>query len=1420
MNALVTAPGNTPVVAQVPIPLAGPNEIRIKVHSIALNPVDALYAITQQVDAPGRVIGSDVAGYIDQIGGQVPEGRWKIGDRVAGLLQGGVFFPLSSLAICGWSTHSAKATSANPRPGGFATYAILEADLAIRIPDDVSFDEAATLPLCSLTAAQALYNRLQLPTPFPFSEFQLSKPPTVEKPILLIYSASTSLGLYTLELARYLRTPSGNPFTVIATASPRNHEKLKALGADLVYDYNDTAWPDKVKKEYPQGIDYAVDCISEGPTTGVISQLFNNRPDTEKRIAVIRAVAWDKASVRSDVKALYGAVWEAWPRNRTKMPSPLHLRALTVAFYQWLSAGAAANPRKLPISPNPVRLMPGGLERVLVDGFALLGGGDMLSRKGEERKEEFMKPISGEKLSRSASQGGPQVNHGEAFYEGAHGFHINQQNNTVNHYAADAELSSLLNPVLDASYTRNRKLSPPDSTCLPGNRESLIKKIESWADSGILFKTQHVMWIHGYVGCGKSSLAQTVAERYARRGRLAASFFFFRGSENRSRATRFAATVASQLASAIPGVVPHLDKAVKAHPGILTTYSLDSQFEHLVYEPFRKASRRNILSGSLFRTPYLVIIDGLDECDDREEIAAFIEHMLQFFDENPRTPLRFLFTSRVEEHIRTRLDSDQVHLLNLIDHTSLDDVAAVATATFAMAAKHSRVIQTYGAWPSEEDRKKLVRHSGGSLIFMSTILKFLLLPNSDGLSPMERLPLALEISPGLDGLYIQTLRRSKGLPYFLEIITALVLFVRPPTILELAEALGIEAFEVVQVLVNLHSILHVPGDDNTQVTFCHISLRDFLLSEERAGSFFISQSCHDRVYRRIFVMCEIDSPCHKLVAAIVLLRRELSITAVAKLLGYEPSQVSPALRNVRPLLHVPSLHEEAPIVPCNVSLRSFLQTESRSGSACISPSYHEDLAYACFAAIVHPSNQEATRYARMPAPYDVNSIPLFREMFASVGKVRIVDIVLTIVFTLSDDPFDVSSTVSAYIDFLDESSRLPGALEHVNLIAQVLESFLQHSGQRSLAEIQPGIVDHLSQVSLWDPTPLECHTLARAHVGLLMLKAHGARPEFKDPKIVAHFEQLLELCSDSSPLFLSEFTKLVIKNAKGSLQIPMFHIRDRALASEPDDLLDDLYGCMLRHAERSVYFLDKFLSAAALLEAPFTLDQLSDLLGLKPRRIRSLLERLRGIFDLPPHNRDYVRVSPTFQSYLRNSGRAGRFFADPSSSRDFALRCLQRLHWPNMHDLSFFDSVTIQCAACWKASLVQLPVDLVSRSNQLATAVKLLGGYFSFNAVHVLLRTYLDRGHGYFGCAAFDPSERAVLISPYEDQQSWVLDTHLLICAKVLDVLDQHFRPLGPLLTAEELEGDGPVAQALYAYTKTTKRKRTGRKLSEAVHPA
>lgn len=60
----------------------------IKIHSVALNPVDPLYVAHPPSSEYGRVIGSDIAGTVDKTGDNVAS-KWTIGDRVAGLLQGG-----------------------------------------------------------------------------------------------------------------------------------------------------------------------------------------------------------------------------------------------------------------------------------------------------------------------------------------------------------------------------------------------------------------------------------------------------------------------------------------------------------------------------------------------------------------------------------------------------------------------------------------------------------------------------------------------------------------------------------------------------------------------------------------------------------------------------------------------------------------------------------------------------------------------------------------------------------------------------------------------------------------------------------------------------------------------------------------------------------------------------------------------------------------------------------------------------------------------------------------------------------------------------------------------------------------------------------------------------------------------------------
>ncbi|KAJ2933094.1 hypothetical protein H1R20_g4013, partial [Candolleomyces eurysporus] len=435
----------------------------------------------------------------------------------------------------------------------------------------------------------------------------------------------------------------------------------------------------------------------------------------------------------------------------------------------------------------------------------------------------------------------------------AQNIQIGEQNNCVvngNQYISSndrATLIQLLQPILDASHTRDRETSPPNSACFPGTRTDVIRAIVAWADSTLLWNT-HVLWLYGYVGCGKSAIALAVALKFEERNRLVGSFFFFRNTGDRSRMTRFATTLACQLAAAIPEAAPFIEKAVKAEPGLLKS-NLVAQLRRLVYEPFKAAAKRGrLLKTSLLKGPFLIVIDGLDECEDRQDVQAFIDDMLHFFKRNPLVPLRFFITSRVEQHIQGLLENDQVRLTNLVNHCSRKDIDTFMCTYFEAEKLRNPVVKAYirehGDWPTKENKDLLVDHISGSFIFASALFKYIVDPTNKRSTPMERLPHTLNMSPGLDTLYKQTLSRSQDLPHSSIIISTLALLFEPLPIIGIAELLRIETFEVVRVLVNLQAIIHIPGTDDIPVTICHTSLRDFLTTESRSGCFFAPPSLH------------------------------------------------------------------------------------------------------------------------------------------------------------------------------------------------------------------------------------------------------------------------------------------------------------------------------------------------------------------------------------------------------------------------------------------------------------------------------------------------------------------------------------------------------------------------------------------------
>lgn len=178
-------------VADHPLPEPGPGELRVRVAAAGLNPVD--YKLAGRGNTAWtwpHVLGLDVAGTVD-----------AVGDGVDAFAQGDRVFYHGDLT----------------RPGGYAEFAVTTAHTTARIPEDLSFVQAAALPCAGLTAYQCLVRRLHIGAP----------------DVVWIQGGAGGVGGYGIQIARHTGA------TVYTTASRANHDHVTALGAAAAIDYND-----------------------------------------------------------------------------------------------------------------------------------------------------------------------------------------------------------------------------------------------------------------------------------------------------------------------------------------------------------------------------------------------------------------------------------------------------------------------------------------------------------------------------------------------------------------------------------------------------------------------------------------------------------------------------------------------------------------------------------------------------------------------------------------------------------------------------------------------------------------------------------------------------------------------------------------------------------------------------------------------------------------------------------------------------------------------------------------------------------------------------------------------------------------------------------------------------------------------------
>jgi NADPH:quinone reductase-like Zn-dependent oxidoreductase len=196
------------VVEHVPRPEPQVGEVLVRVYAAGVNPIDwkirkGFFKDVRPVPLPFTP-GSELAGTVERLG--PGETRFEIGQAVYG--------------------RGAK--------GAYADYAVISADLLTQQPHNISFDEAASVPVGAYTAWRALFS---------LADLQAGQQ-------VLVHGAAGGVGNYAIQLARWKGAH------VIGTASFVNLEFVRALGAEIVIDYHTTPFEQVVHE-----VDVVVDPI-------------------------------------------------------------------------------------------------------------------------------------------------------------------------------------------------------------------------------------------------------------------------------------------------------------------------------------------------------------------------------------------------------------------------------------------------------------------------------------------------------------------------------------------------------------------------------------------------------------------------------------------------------------------------------------------------------------------------------------------------------------------------------------------------------------------------------------------------------------------------------------------------------------------------------------------------------------------------------------------------------------------------------------------------------------------------------------------------------------------------------------------------------------------------------------------------------
>lgn len=202
----------------LPAPEAGPGEIRIRIKAAGVNPVDSKIRrglLRERLPhVLPLILGWDAAGVVDRAGAGVTQ--FRQGDEVYAYCRKPVV-----------------------QGGTYAEYVVVPESSAAPKPANLSFEQAAAVPLAMLTAWQCLFDAVRL----------------CAGETVLVHAAAGGVGGFAVQLARDAGAH------VLGTASSVNHAYVRELGAEFIIDYTAEDFRSAVKRTHPEGIDVVYDCV-------------------------------------------------------------------------------------------------------------------------------------------------------------------------------------------------------------------------------------------------------------------------------------------------------------------------------------------------------------------------------------------------------------------------------------------------------------------------------------------------------------------------------------------------------------------------------------------------------------------------------------------------------------------------------------------------------------------------------------------------------------------------------------------------------------------------------------------------------------------------------------------------------------------------------------------------------------------------------------------------------------------------------------------------------------------------------------------------------------------------------------------------------------------------------------------------------